>query len=127
MVKNPPANVGDRGWIPGLGRSPQKGKWQLSVLAWKIPWTEEPGRLQSVGSQKSWTQLSDGTTTNVPAHSLTGISTHFYRCERKEAPTYSVLQDKRRTRGKGRETPDEARKPLSARNPLVGQQRQILL
>ena len=24
-----------------------------SILAWKIPWTEEPGRLQSVGSQKS--------------------------------------------------------------------------
>ena len=27
-----------------------------SILAWKIPWTEEPGGLQSVGSQKSWTQ-----------------------------------------------------------------------
>ena len=30
-----------------------------SVLAWEIPWTEEPGGLQSMGSQKSWTQLSD--------------------------------------------------------------------
>ena len=30
-----------------------------SVLAWKIPWTEEPGRLSSVGSQMSWTRLSD--------------------------------------------------------------------
>ena len=29
------------------------------ILAWEIPWTEEPGRLQSVGSQKSWTQLID--------------------------------------------------------------------
>ena len=29
-----------------------------SILAWKIPWTEEPGRLLSKGSQ-SWTQLSD--------------------------------------------------------------------
>ena len=28
-----------------------------SILAWKIPWTEEPGGLQPVGSQKSWTQL----------------------------------------------------------------------
>ena len=27
-----------------------------SILAWKIPWTEEPGRLQSRGSQKSWTK-----------------------------------------------------------------------
>ena len=29
-----------------------------SILAWKIPWTEEPGRLQFVGSQKRWTQLN---------------------------------------------------------------------
>ena len=29
-----------------------------SILAWKVPWTEEPGGLQSMGSQ-SWTQLSD--------------------------------------------------------------------
>ena len=28
-----------------------------STLAWKIPWTEEPGRLQSMGSAKSRTQL----------------------------------------------------------------------
>ena len=26
-----------------------------SILAWKLPWTEEPGRFQSMGSQKSWT------------------------------------------------------------------------
>ena len=32
-----------------------------SVLAWRIPWTEEPGRLQSIGSQKSRTRLSDFT------------------------------------------------------------------
>ena len=30
-----------------------------SILAWEIPWTKEPGRLQSIGSQKSQTQLSD--------------------------------------------------------------------
>ena len=30
-----------------------------STLAWEIPWTEEPGGHQSMGSQKSWTQLSD--------------------------------------------------------------------
>ena len=32
-----------------------------STLAWATPWTEEPGRLQSMGSQKSLTQLSDFT------------------------------------------------------------------
>ena len=30
-----------------------------SILAWKLPWTEEPGGLQSMGSQKSQTRLSD--------------------------------------------------------------------
>ena len=30
-----------------------------NILAWEIPWTEEPGGLQFMGSQKSWTQLSD--------------------------------------------------------------------
>ena len=29
-----------------------------SILAWTVPWAEEPGRLQSVGSQKSWARLS---------------------------------------------------------------------
>ena len=29
------------------------------ILAWEIPWTEEPGGLQSMGSQKSWTRLGD--------------------------------------------------------------------
>ena len=33
----------------------------LYILAWKIPWTEQPGELQSLGSQKSWTQFSNQT------------------------------------------------------------------
>ena len=36
---------------------------QSNILAWEIPWTEEPGRLLSMGPQKGWTQLSDSTTT----------------------------------------------------------------
>ena len=44
-------NAGDPGLIPGLGRSPAEGNGtHSSTLAWKIPWTEEPGRLQSMGS-----------------------------------------------------------------------------
>ena len=31
----------------------------FSILAWEIPWTEKPHRLQPMGSQKSWTQLRD--------------------------------------------------------------------
>ena len=33
-----------------------------SILAWEMPWTKETGGLQSMGSQKSWTRLSNETT-----------------------------------------------------------------
>ena len=56
VVKNPPANAGDvrdTDLIPGLGRSLEEGMATHSgVLAWRIPWTEEPGGLQSMGSQR---------------------------------------------------------------------------
>ena len=46
-------NAGDPGSTPGSGRSPGEGTGtHSSTLAWKIPWTEEPGRLQSTGSQR---------------------------------------------------------------------------
>ena len=48
MVKNLPANAGDVSLIPGSGRSPGEGNGNpLQFLAWEIPWTEEPGSLQS--------------------------------------------------------------------------------
>ena len=41
-------NAGDRGSIPGLGRSPGKEMaTHSSTLAWRIPWREEPGKVQS--------------------------------------------------------------------------------
>ena len=56
VVKNPPANAGDTrdtGWIPRSGRSPGVGNGKHpSILAWKIPWTEEPGVLQFMGLQR---------------------------------------------------------------------------
>ena len=59
MVKNLPANAGDAGSFHGLGRSLQKEiATHSSVLAWKSPWSEEPGELQSMGSQKSQARLS---------------------------------------------------------------------
>ena len=61
VVKNPPANAGDAGLIPGLGRSPgRENATHFRILAWKIPWTEEPGGLQAMGSQ-SQTQRSTHT------------------------------------------------------------------
>ena len=53
MVKASAYNAGDLGSIPRLGRYPGEGSGNpLQYLAWKIPWTEEPGRLQSMGSQR---------------------------------------------------------------------------
>ena len=46
----------DIGSIPGSTRSPGEGNATCSnILAWEIPWKEEPGGLQSMGSQKSQT------------------------------------------------------------------------
>ena len=53
VVKNPSANAGDvsdAGLIPGSERFPEKGMAiHSSTLAWRIPWTEEHGMLQSTG------------------------------------------------------------------------------
>ena len=47
------SDVKDLGSIPGSGRSPREGNgYPSSILAWKTPWTEEPGGLQSMGSQR---------------------------------------------------------------------------
>ena len=60
VVKNPPAK--QETWV-------QSQRWEdplekekathSSILAWEIPWTEEPGGLQSMGLQKSQIQLRD--------------------------------------------------------------------
>ena len=60
VVKNSPVNAGDRrdaGSILGWEDPLEEGmETHSSILAWRMPQTEEPGRLQSMGSQ-SWTQL----------------------------------------------------------------------
>ena len=72
-VKASACNAGDLASISELGRSLEKEMaTHSSILAWRIPWREEPGRLQSMGSQrvghdkesdmtKSRTRLSDFT------------------------------------------------------------------
>ena len=51
-----------------------------STLAWKIPWTEEPGRLQSMGSLKSQVRMSDFT-----------FTFHFHALEKAMATHSSIL------------------------------------
>ena len=56
LVKNPPTSAGDArytGLICASGRSPEEEMaTHSSILAWRIPWTEEPGRQQSMGSPR---------------------------------------------------------------------------
>ena len=52
-VKNLPAKW--ETWVRSLGQEDpleEEMATHSSILAWKIPWTEEPGRLQSMGSQR---------------------------------------------------------------------------
>ena len=55
VIKNLPADAGDardEGLIPESGRSPgDEIATRSSILAWKIPWVEDPGMLQPTGSQ----------------------------------------------------------------------------
>ena len=54
VVKSPLANMGDVGSTLGWEEPLEKEMAiHSNILAWEIPWTEEPGGLQSMGSQKS--------------------------------------------------------------------------
>ena len=61
VVKNPPANAGDAGLIPGQ-ESPLEKEMAAhsSILAWKIPWTEETARLPSMVPQSHLTEHMHG-------------------------------------------------------------------
>ena len=59
VVKNPPTMQETR--VQSLGQEDfleEEMATHCSILAWKTPWTEEPSGLQSMGPQKSQTQLS---------------------------------------------------------------------
>ena len=71
MVENLPAT--QESWVRSLGREDLLEKrmvTQSSILAWRIPWTEEPGGLQFMGSQR----LGDDWEPNTLTWSLTSIS-----------------------------------------------------
>ena len=70
VVKNPLSSVGDSGCFfkPWSGRSPRVGSSNhSSILAYRIPWTEKPGRLQSMGTQRV-------------GHNWTHTHTHTHMC-----------------------------------------------
>ena len=79
MVKNTPANTGvirDPHLIPGSGRSPGEGHGNpLSILASRIPWTEEPGWLYSLQGHKESdvTEAAECTYTHTTENSARNV------------------------------------------------------
>ena len=66
--KESACNAGDLGSIPGSGRSFGEGNGNsLQILAWSIPWTEEPGGPQSMGSQRVGHDWETNTATTPPS------------------------------------------------------------
>ena len=72
--KESACNVGDLGSIPGLGRflGEKKMATHSSTLAWRIPWTEEPGKLQSIGLQR----VGHDRTIKTHTHSVTFVESY---------------------------------------------------
>ena len=104
VVRNPPAKAGDEGSIPGSGRSPEEEMAaQSSIRAWEIPWTEEPGGLQPMGSQRVGYNLA-----TKPQHGheyiksykigLKASGTIFTSSKRK---TENAIENQKRNTGSG--------------------------
>ena len=88
MLKNPPASAGDMrgmGSVPGQEDPLEEGTaTHFSILAWKTPWTEEPGRLWSIGLQRAeyyWSNLAHSNVcTHTHTHICIYIHTHICVC-----------------------------------------------
>ena len=77
--KESACNAGDPSSIPGLGRSAREGNGNpLSILAWRISSTEEPGRLLFMGSQRVGHDRATNTHTNTHTH--TSLKTSQLKC-----------------------------------------------
>ena len=82
QVENPPANAGAPGSVSGWGRCPGEGNGnslQYSCLG--NPWTEEPGGVQSMGSQKSWTDLVAETSPWLNNCKISVVSCNFFKSQ----------------------------------------------
>ena len=86
VVKNPPAKAGDAGddpWFRSPSREdPLKEKaTHSSILAWEIPWTEEPGELRSTGLQSNTAELLSTHTQSLLYNQLHIMYVHMYICD----------------------------------------------
>ena len=88
MVKNLPAM--QETWVWSLGREDalEKGKaTHCSILAWRIPWTEEPGGLQSMGSRR----VRHNWTTNTTNRSLHATKVNRWRLNKWTKMEISII------------------------------------
>ena len=96
VVKNLLANGGDRrdtGSIPRSGRSLKEGMAnESSILAWRIPWTEEPERLQSTGSQRVIHDRSNLACICVRVEYVTWTNLYDVRITAKKLSNIFILQ-----------------------------------
>ena len=79
VIENPTTNMGDTGLIFGLERAPGEGNGNLlqySCLG--IPWTEEPGGLNTVGSQKSQTWFTFCLKVSMTSYHLSDFTSFWF-------------------------------------------------
>ena len=78
MVKNPPANAGDARDTGQEDPLEKEMATHSSIPAWEILWTEEPGGLQSMGSQRVGHNLATKQQNNTHTHTHTHTRTHTH-------------------------------------------------
>ena len=81
--KESACSAGDPSLISGSGKPPWRRAWDpLQHSSWRIPWTEEPGRLQSMGSQSDMTERLS---------SSSNVHTHIFICVHAYEYVYNVF------------------------------------
>ena len=87
--KEPACNVGDPGSVPRSEDPLAKGTaTHSSILAWRIPWTEEPGGLHSIGSQRVRHDWATNTHECLHAHTHTHTHTHTHKLKLRPTSFY---------------------------------------
>ena len=128
MVKNPPTKR--ETWVQSLGQEDPLEKRMAthsSILAWRIPWTEEPGGLQSMGSKRVGHELATEHFLDTGVGTLTRESgRHSPACDstipgvtRSKGSTVSVLQGRHRAE----RTPTPYNRKQIPSNSRVGEQK----
>ena len=120
-VKASASNAGDAGSIPGSGRSPEKEMViHSSILAWRIPRTEKPGRLQSTGCRvgHDWaTSLSQITGGRGFRGGVSDKEQDYHQCRRYETWVQSL--ENPMDRGAWRATVHRVKKSLTQLKQLI--------